>query len=94
VAGKRFTRVTALSVEDLTATAKVTVSCNGKGCPKSTRRVSSRPGAKRLVLTSLLRRAKLRPGAVVRVQVAQSGTPTVTTALKIQRGKAPRATTT
>jgi len=93
VANKRFTRITELTVSDLTAAAKATVSCKGKGCPKRARTVSSRGGAKRLSLTSLLRKAKLRPGAIVNVRVAQRGTRTVTLQLKIQRDKAPKATT-
>lgn len=62
VANKRFTRITALSVEDLTAAAKATVSCKGKGCKLRKKVVPSKPGAKRLDLSRLLRKGESAPG--------------------------------
>jgi hypothetical protein len=93
VANKRFTRITALSVEDLPAVSKATVSCRGKGCTLRKKVVSSKPGAKRLDLKGLLRKSKLRPGAVVTVRVAAPSARELVLRLKIQRGKAPKATT-
>jgi hypothetical protein len=90
---RRSTRITALSVEDLTAGAKATVSCRGKGCTLRKRTVSSAPGAKRLVLSGLLRDAKLRPGAVVTVRVAAPNIRELFVRLEIRRGKVPKATT-
>jgi hypothetical protein len=83
-AGKRFTRITKLAVDGLSAGAKVTVSCAGKGCTLRSKTVTA-AGAS-VVLSKLVRKAKLRPGAVLTVTVP--GQPT--TKLTIRRGKAPR----
>jgi hypothetical protein len=83
-AGKRFTRITKLAVDGLSAGAKVTVSCAGKGCTLRSKTLTA--SGPRLALTKLVRRAKLRPGTVVKVTVAGQQT----TKLTVRRGKAPK----
>jgi hypothetical protein len=77
-----FTRVQALLVTSMPAAAKVKVECTGRGCPFRARTASSRrckgkrckktKGITSRDLTSLLRGAKLKPGARLTVAILQT----------------------
>jgi hypothetical protein len=67
-----FTRVTRLVVKHAKKGMTVSLGCRGRGCPLKARRLTVRRGGK-VKLTRLVRRAKLRPGAVVEVRVLEPG---------------------
>lgn len=86
------TQVTELSVRRALAGAKITVTCQsrGKGC-RATRMSRAVKRAKaRVNLLRVVRGAKLRPGAVLRVTVRQRGFIGLVTTWRIRDGKPPR----
>lgn len=69
---RRFTRVRSLQVRRVPSTATVTLRCSGRGCPFARRTLTARNG--RANAPAAMRRAKLRPGAMLEVRVTAAGT--------------------
>jgi hypothetical protein len=76
----RWTKLKKVTITGLPAGAKVTVACKGgkkKGCPKPK-------------TLAALRKAKLKPGAVVTIRIAKAGMETKVVTVTIRKGKAPK----
>jgi hypothetical protein len=84
-----FTRVTRLSVADVPAGATVIVRCRGRGCPFDAKRRAVRRAARRIDLLRPLRRAKLRPKAVLEVRVTKPQTIGKVARYRMRRRAAP-----
>ncbi len=84
----RTTRVRRLDVVAASGTA-VKVRCKGRGCPQgtTTRRIGKRG---RVSLTSIFRGRRLRPGAVVRLDITASGKRGRRITWTVRRGRAPK----
>lgn len=67
------TRIQRLEVVRVERGTTVVVLCRGGGCPFARRSVRSAPARPRLSLTALLRRARLRSGAVLEVRMTRPG---------------------
>jgi cell wall-associated NlpC family hydrolase len=87
IAGARATRVRALSLDGLPAVVGVKVRCRGGGCRFTARRVPTR-GLARLSLTRQFKGARLRPGALVDLQVSDA-TGFLTVRFTVRRGHSP-----
>jgi hypothetical protein len=83
------TRFTVLSVKGLPGTAKVLVTCKGRGCAFKRRAVSHRGG--RLNLLKALKRVRLKKGAVLEVRVTDARGQLKVARYVVRRGKAPKA---
>jgi hypothetical protein len=69
----RSTRFTSLYVRDVPAGTRVTLRCQGRGCPFKTKAVTVKRATKRLSLLEHVKRARLRKGARFEVRVARPG---------------------
>jgi cell wall-associated NlpC family hydrolase len=87
VAGARATRVRELSLDGLPAVVGVKVRCHGGGCRFTARRVATH-GLAHVSLTRKFKGARLRPGALVDVQVSDA-TGSLTVRFTVRRGHAP-----
>jgi Putative metal-binding motif/RTX calcium-binding nonapeptide repeat (4 copies) len=72
----RFLRFSKLELVDVPDRARAELRCKGKrrGCFKGVRRRSSPKGAERLKLTALVKRLKLRPGAMLELRIVRPDT--------------------
>jgi hypothetical protein len=76
---KQWTRLRRVTITGLPSGATVTVACKGgarKACPKGR-------------TLAAIKKAKLKPGAVVTITIAKAGTETKTVTITIRKGKAP-----
>src|SRR5262245_10095172 len=87
VAGARATRVRALSLDGLPAVVRVRVRCRGGGCRFTARRGAT-PGLAHVSLTRQFKGARLRPGALIDLQVSDA-TGSLTVRFAVRRGHAP-----
>jgi hypothetical protein len=85
---RRHTRVRALTVRRVPARGTVRLACRGRGCPVRQRRLRVRRG--RATATALLRRARLRPGAVIELRITAPETRRKTVRYTIRASRAPR----
>ena len=83
---RRYTRVTRLAVTAVPAGAVIEVRCSGKGCPFKRKRTSRE-------LTSLFAKAKLRPGATIKIDISSRGLIGRYFEYRIRAAKLPRART-
>lgn len=93
--GRKSTRVRKLQLSLLPAGSSVTVTCRSKakGCPFSTRRASvSNAGI--ASVSKLFGRARLRPGAIVKVKLAAPGFADQTLSYTVRKSKPPKRSTT
>jgi Ca2+-binding RTX toxin-like protein len=85
---RRHTRVRALTVRRVPARGTVRLSCRGRGCPISARRLRVR--RTRATATTLLRRARLRPGTVIELRITAPETRRKTVRYTVRANRAPR----
>ena len=89
---RRHTAVRALRVRPVRAGSRVRVSCSGRGCPFAVRARSVRRTVRSLSLTSLVRRARLRPRATLEVRVTKPQTIGIVARYRFRAGASPRVT--
>ena len=87
---KRYTVFTRLVVQPAVAGSTISVRCSGLGCPFKTTKRTVRQSARRLDLTSLLRRAKLRRGTQIAVRVTKANTIGAAATIGVRDRKRPR----
>lgn len=87
---RRYTVFTKLVVQPAIAGTRVQVRCTGPGCPFKTKSRSVAGSARRLDLTSLVRRARLRRGAQLAIRVTKAGTVGATATIGVRDRKRPR----
>lgn len=87
---RRYTVFTKLVVQPAVAGTRIHVRCSGPGCPFKTRSRTVATSARRLDLTSLVRRARLRRGAQLAVRVTKAGTVGATATIGVRDRKRPR----
>jgi hypothetical protein len=90
--GKSYTVVRRLAVQRAIAGSTIRLRCSGGGCPFKTKTRAVTRRVTRLNLLPLLRRAKLRPGARLEVQVTKRGTIGCSHVFKMRSGKLPSET--
>jgi hypothetical protein len=76
----RWTQLKTVTIKGLPSGAKVTVACKGgtrKGCPKPK-------------TLAALKKAKLKPGAVITITIAKAGMQTKVVTITIRKGKTPK----
>jgi hypothetical protein len=89
-AGRASTRVRTLKVTGLARGSKVTVTCAGKGCGRTTRSTAIvRNGVANLASTLAVKGKALRPGAKLTVRIVVAGKATRTITITIRRGLKP-----
>lgn len=88
--GKRYTVFTKLVVQPAVAGTAIHVRCTGRGCPFQTRTRTVTKNARRLDLTALVRRAKLRRGAQIAVRVTKANTVGASATIGVRDRKRPR----
>ena len=88
--GKRYTVFTKLVVQPAVAGTAIHVRCTGRGCPFKTRTRTVTKSARRLDLTALVRRAKLRRGAQIAVRVTKANTVGASATIGVRDRKRPR----
>jgi putative metal-binding protein len=86
---RSYTKVTDFLVRRLQAGTRVTVTCDGRGCPFKRRARNVRRARERLPLIALLRGAKLRRGVRLTVQVTKPLTIGLVTTWEMRSRKAP-----
>ena len=85
-----FTRLVGLVVRNAPKGARITLRCSGKGCPiKRVRRRTVRRNLKKVVLHRGFRRARLRPGARLRLTIRARETIGRTYTYEVKRGALP-----
>lgn len=89
---KRHTLFTELFIQPAVAGSTVRITCSGRGCPKN-RSTKIDRASRRLNLSRLVRRAKLRPGARLEIRVTKPGTVGIVRRFTIRANKR-RPTTT
>jgi hypothetical protein len=82
---------TELTVRPARAGSIVRVSCTGPGCPFKVKTSRVRKDARRLNLSGLVRRARLRPGARLEVRVTKAATIGTVRRFAVRAGKRPTA---
>ena len=88
---RTYTRFTKLRIAPVPAGGRVTVLCHGKGCPFKRHRASARNG--RANVLPLVRHAKLRPRAVLDLEVTAPASIGADVRFTMRRGRAPKART-
>ena len=85
----RYLQFTKLELVDVPDKATVELRCTGKrkGCFKGVKRRRSANGTARMKLTSLVRRSKLRPKAVLELRIKRPDTLAKVVRYKIRKGK-------
>jgi len=89
---RRVTKVTAFSVSGAPAGGRVTVTCEGKGCPFAKRSRQVPPNGK-VGFTGALEGHKLKPGAVIEVRITARGWIGKVVRYTVRKGKLPKAET-
>ena len=87
---RRYTVLTKLVVQPAVAGSAIHVRCTGRGCPFKTRTRTISRSARRLDLTTLVRRAKLRRGAQIAVRVTKPNTVGASATIGVRDRKRPR----
>jgi Putative metal-binding motif/RTX calcium-binding nonapeptide repeat (4 copies) len=87
-----FTRLIGLVVRNAPKGARITLRCTGRGCPiKRARRRTVRRNLKKVVLHRGFRRARLRPGARLRLTIKARETIGRTYTYEVERGALPQS---
>ena len=81
---ERYTLINALFVRRARAGSTIHLRCSGRGCPFKAKRITVKRNAARLSLKSLLRNAKLKPKAKLRISITFPGTIGLETTLTIR----------
>ncbi len=89
---RRHTVFRSLSVRPAQAGSRIRVSCRGGGCRFRARTRNVRAKARSYSLTSLVRRAKLRPRALLEVRITTPSTRRTIVRFRIRSGASPRIT--
>jgi len=89
---RRVTKVTAFSVSGAPAGGRVTVTCEGKGCPFAKRSRQVPPNGK-VGFTGALDGHRLKPGAVIEVRITARGWIGKVVRYTVRKGKLPKAET-
>src|SRR4051812_16006976 len=89
-AGRHSTAVAALALSKLPKGAWVKLTCCGRGCPPGSTTVGAHRG--RAHLTSLFRRRRLCPGAVISLRVTAKNRAGRLIKFKVRAGKKPKRT--
>lgn len=90
--GRRHTAVRTLAVRRARGASRIRISCKGRGCPFSVRRRTVARTVRSYSLTALVRRARLRPRAVLEVRVTKPGTVGIVARFEVRAGASPRTT--
>jgi hypothetical protein len=85
----RLTRFTELYIRPARSGSTIRLGCGGRGCPFHVKKRQVKANLRRLNLSSLVRRAKLRPGAQIEIRVTKPGTVGIVRRLTVRAGKRP-----
>jgi hypothetical protein len=88
-ASARFTVFTDLFVRRARGGSTIRLRCNGRGCPFRSKRIQVRRDQAKLSLRKLVRGARLRPGARLRVSITLPQTVGVDTTLTVRKRQNP-----